>query len=52
MKLKTPINKQDIVNMKAGDIIYFSGVIYTGRDSAHKKMTEAKFCINFKNILI
>jgi len=41
MKLKTPINKQDIVNMKAGDIIYFSGVIYTGRDSAHKKMTEA-----------
>ena len=41
MKLKTPISKHDILNMKAGDIIYFSGVIYTGRDSAHKKLTEA-----------
>ncbi len=40
MKLTTPISNQDILNMKAGDIIYFSGVIYTGRDSAHKRLTE------------
>lgn len=40
MKLKTPITKQDIMKMKAGDIIYFSGTIYTGRDAAHKKMVE------------
>lgn len=41
MKLKTPITDQDIMKMKAGDIVYFSGTIYTGRDAAHKKMVEA-----------
>jgi len=40
MKLNTPISKQDIIKMKAGDIVYFSGTIYTGRDAAHKKMIE------------
>ncbi|MBU1094797.1 MAG: Fe-S-containing hydro-lyase [Firmicutes bacterium] len=40
MKLKTPISKQDIIKMKAGDIVYFSGTIYTGRDAAHKRMIE------------
>lgn len=27
--------------MRAGDVVYISGVIYTGRDQAHKKMVEA-----------
>ncbi|PKK96973.1 MAG: fumarate hydratase [Tenericutes bacterium HGW-Tenericutes-3] len=40
MKINTPISEKDIFNMHAGDIIYFSGVIYTGRDAAHKKLTE------------
>lgn len=41
MKLITPISEKDIKKMKAGDIIYISGVIYTGRDQAHKKMVDA-----------
>ncbi|MBU1141098.1 MAG: FumA C-terminus/TtdB family hydratase beta subunit [Firmicutes bacterium] len=41
MKLKTPITKHDILNMKVGDIIYITGTLYTGRDAAHKRMVEA-----------
>lgn len=41
MKFTTPITNSDIKKMKAGDIVYISGIIYTGRDQAHKKMVEA-----------
>lgn len=41
MKLTTPILDKDIKLMKAGEIVYITGTIYTGRDSAHKRMTEA-----------
>ncbi len=41
MKLTTPITDKDIMNMHAGDIVYFSGVIYTGRDAAHKRLVES-----------
>ncbi|MDO9629493.1 MAG: Fe-S-containing hydro-lyase [Acholeplasmataceae bacterium] len=41
MKLTTPILDKDIELMKAGEIVYITGTIYTGRDSAHKRMTEA-----------
>ena len=41
MNIKTPVKSQDIEQMKAGDIVYFSGIIYTGRDAAHKRMVEA-----------
>ncbi len=41
MKIHTPITEKDIFNMKAGEIVYFSGTIYTGRDAAHKRMVEA-----------
>lgn len=40
MKLTTPITEQDIMNMHAGDIVYISGIIYTGRDAAHKRLVE------------
>ncbi len=40
MKYHTPIQEKDIKQMRAGDIVYLSGVIYTGRDQAHKKMVE------------
>ncbi len=40
MKLTTPILDKDIALMKAGEIVYITGTIYTGRDSAHKRMTE------------
>ncbi len=41
MHIKTPIYEDTIKRMKAGDIVYISGTIYTGRDQAHKKMVEA-----------
>lgn len=41
MHVKTPIYEETIKRMKAGDIVYISGTIYTGRDQAHKKMVEA-----------
>lgn len=41
MHITTPITLKDIKKMHAGDMIYISGIIYTGRDQAHKKMVEA-----------
>lgn len=41
MKIHTPITEKDIFDMKAGEIVYLSGTLYTGRDAAHKKMVEA-----------
>ncbi len=32
---------EKIKNLKAGDMVLLSGVIYTARDAAHKRMTDA-----------
>ncbi|WP_451923545.1 Fe-S-containing hydro-lyase [Tannockella kyphosi] len=40
MKIQTPLTKEKIKNLKAGQTIYLSGTIYTGRDSAHKRLKE------------
>lgn len=34
-------NDYDITSLRAGDAVTFSGTIYTARDAAHKRMTEA-----------
>ncbi|MEK7851433.1 MAG: Fe-S-containing hydro-lyase [Deltaproteobacteria bacterium] len=39
-KLKVPFNDKDIADLKAGEQILLSGVIYTARDAAHKRMVE------------
>jgi fumarate hydratase subunit beta len=41
MKLTTPIQESDIKKLKAGDIVYISGIIYTARDAAHKRLVDA-----------
>ena len=38
--LDTPIAESDIRGLKAGDVIYISGVIFTARDEAHKVLLE------------
>ncbi len=38
--LNTPINQDDIMGLKAGDMVYISGEIYTARDAAHKRFIE------------
>lgn len=41
MDITTPLTKDKLKTLKAGDNITISGVIYTGRDAAHKRMCEA-----------
>ena len=36
----TPLTDDDITKLKAGDIVYLSGTIYTARDAAHKRLVD------------
>ena len=36
----TPISKEDLAQLQAGDYVYITGTIYTARDAAHKRMQE------------
>lgn len=38
--LTTPISAEDISKLKAGDQVLISGIIYTARDAAHKRLVE------------
>lgn len=40
MELTTPILPETLKTLKSGDVVYISGIIYTGRDAAHKKLVE------------
>ena len=40
IQLTTPLSDSDIKKLKIGDKVLFSGVIYTGRDAAHKRLFE------------
>lgn len=35
--LRTPLTDEDISTLKAGDQVYITGTIYTGRDTVHKR---------------
>lgn len=41
MKIKEPLTDKIIEDLNVGDIVYLTGNIYTARDAAHKKLTEA-----------
>jgi fumarate hydratase subunit beta len=38
--LTTPLSDADLESLKIGDLVYLSGVIYTGRDAAHKRLVD------------
>lgn len=38
--LTTPLSEETTRSLKAGDIVYLSGTIYTARDAAHKKLVD------------
>ncbi len=38
--LQTPISENDVRKLRAGDIVYISGIIITARDSAHKRALD------------
>lgn len=40
-KITAPLTPEAVNSLKAGDMVAITGVIYTGRDAAHKKMVEA-----------
>ena len=39
-KLTTPVTREDLALLKAGDTVLLSGVVYTARDAAHKRLME------------
>ena len=40
IKLKTPLTDEDVEKLKIGDKVLLTGVIYTGRDAAHKRLDD------------
>lgn len=38
--INVPLDEKDIHTLKAGDYVYLTGIIYTARDAAHKRMYE------------
>ena len=38
--LNTPLTDADIEKLRAGDVVLLSGIIYSGRDAAHKKLAD------------
>ena len=41
LQITSPIDSETIAKLKAGDQVLISGIIYTARDAAHKRMVEA-----------
>lgn len=39
--IRVPLTKEEAADLKAGDYVYLTGIIYTARDAAHKRMQEA-----------
>nr|WP_245984723.1 fumarate hydratase C-terminal domain-containing protein [Biomaibacter acetigenes] len=39
-KIKAPLTDEEVRALKAGDSVLVSGIIYTGRDAAHKRLME------------
>jgi fumarate hydratase subunit beta len=39
-RLKTPLSDDDVIRLKIGDRVLINGVIYTGRDAAHKRLFD------------
>ena len=40
-KLTTPLSREDVLSLRAGDQVLLSGVVYTARDAAHLRLVEA-----------
>jgi len=39
-RIETPVSDEVIAKLRAGDRVYITGYLYTGRDSAHKKLID------------
>jgi fumarate hydratase subunit beta len=55
--LQTPLRREDVMNLRAGDEVFLNGVIYVARDAAHKRFLElfeqgVELPIDLKNHII
>jgi len=39
--LNTPLSEEDVMELRAGDLVSLSGSIFIARDAAHKRLTES-----------
>ena len=39
-KITTPLTDEQVKDLKAGDSVLITGIIYTGRDAAHKRLVD------------
>lgn len=40
-KITTPLTEEKVKSLKAGDTVYITGTIYTGRDAAHQRLIDS-----------
>ena len=40
LNVKSPLDDETIANLRAGDQVFITGVIYVGRDAAHKRLID------------
>src|SRR4030043_1682532 len=40
IRLKPPLNDEDVEKLKIGDRVLINGIIYTGKDAAHKRLFD------------
>lgn len=40
-RLTTPVTKEDLAPLRAGDTVILSGIVYTARDAAHQRLCSA-----------
>ena len=40
-RINLPISEEDAASLRAGDYVYLTGIMYSARDAAHKRMDEA-----------
>ena len=40
-RINLPISEEDAASLRAGDYVYLTGIMYSARDAAHKRMYEA-----------
>jgi len=50
--IKAPLENRTIEELKSGDYVYISGMIYTARDAAHKRMYENGIPIDLDHNII
>ena len=41
LRITSPLDSQTIENLRSGDQVLISGIVYVGRDAAHKRLVEA-----------